>query len=798
MEADSTQIDDPYPSINQNRLRVIDIRPWYDKFAEKGIGYGPSFSGLSDLQAYPGENLAIANVDLKPTSNSPQSGESVYPVHPATLDTCLQLALIACHAGQVERFKKAFVPIRIHDMSIWVPQQREEEMSLGHGVATGDLRGLRGAYARTRLFSISGASILDVREIRCVAYDGSGDGLSGIASLPRDPYTRLIWKPDIKSLNSKQARNLFPPTKSLTQVAPIFKNIDRLATFIIVQVAMVQQPALRAGQPGYVSRFLTWLRLRYESAETTRNLPFSAEALAASASRRSEVIEDISSHMSDVVEVRLIKSIYDSLLAMVSNQTSGLQVASQDSLFSNLYESGIGVKAAYVQMLKLLDLLVHKSPNMRILEIGGGTGGATRLVLKALHGDTNHKSYQDYTFTDISASILCSAEVEFSACKGMVYKILDIEKQPSEQGCHPSYDLIIASNVLHATTLAKSVQNARKLLKPGGTMLLVEQIRDVVGTEILLGAIPDYWIGTDVDPFRSPFVDKDRWNKVLSNNGFSGIDIILDDYAAPLSMTSVILTTAVEPNVSPLIRSSPRHRVYIVHQEHPPRFASTLANQLQHNNFDPLLVSFTESHVPERSRIICLIDLDGNTLDNPGHGGLDAIKGLVCNASSLIWISAGGLIQASDPKSAIMVGLLRVIATEMPTSRFISMDFEPGFDKSSIELAQAIVEKQLLIEQPTQNTASENEYGFSNGLLHVSRLVPDRHLNRRFKSDENINAAEELLPLQSQGPIGAAFGHPGLLSSLYFRADSSFNEPLKDDCVEIKTLAIGLNMKASL
>jgi hypothetical protein len=41
----------------------------------------------------------------------------------------------------------------------------------------------------------------------------------------------------------------------------------------------------------------------------------------------------------------------------------------------------------------------------------------------------------------------------------------------------------------------------------------------------------------------------------------------------------------------------------------------------------------------------------------------------------------------------------------------------------------------------------------------------------------------------------ADFETPGLLSSLYFKKDSTFLAPLDDDFIEVKTSAIGLNWK---
>lgn len=50
----------------------------------------------------------------------------------------------------------------------------------------------------------------------------------------------------------------------------------------------------------------------------------------------------------------------------------------------------------------------------------------------------------------------------------------------------------------------------------------------------------------------------------------------------------------------------------------------------------------------------------------------------------------------------------------------------------------------------------------------------------------------------SLGPVRARYSQPGVLSSLYFSSDVDFDGELGDEWVEIKTEAIGLNMKVRI
>lgn len=56
--------------------------------------------------------------------------------------------------------------------------------------------------------------------------------------------------------------------------------------------------------------------------------------------------------------------------------------------------------------------------------------------------------YSTYTFTDLSAEFMVSAKRKFEGEAAMEYNILDISRDPEEQGFSPgSFDLVIASNV---------------------------------------------------------------------------------------------------------------------------------------------------------------------------------------------------------------------------------------------------------------------------------------------------------------------------------------------------------------
>lgn len=58
--------------------RFPDVAAWYKKFADIGLGYGPTFQPLSRLRTDPTQNLAEAEVALNTTNGIIEGGESSY------------------------------------------------------------------------------------------------------------------------------------------------------------------------------------------------------------------------------------------------------------------------------------------------------------------------------------------------------------------------------------------------------------------------------------------------------------------------------------------------------------------------------------------------------------------------------------------------------------------------------------------------------------------------------------------------------------------------------------------------
>lgn len=168
-----------------------------------------------------------------------------------------------------------------------------------------------------------------------------------------------------------------------------------------------------------------------------------------------------------------------------------------------------------------------------IIEIGSGVGATTEHVLSTL---SKENLCRHYTYTDISKAFLrYGAECFEKDYSFLSFSTLDINKNPSEQGIENKYDIVVATNVIHATkNILDTLSHVKCLLKPNGILILNEGVEKKDFSTFAYGLADGWWAFTD-DEWRisgSPFVNFPNWKKALTRSGFKKV-VSLNELITP-------------------------------------------------------------------------------------------------------------------------------------------------------------------------------------------------------------------------------------------------------------------------
>lgn len=171
-------------------------------------------------------------------------------------------------------------------------------------------------------------------------------------------------------------------------------------------------------------------------------------------------------------------------------------------------------------------LQLEPRARLRILEIGAGTGGTSAAVFRALK--PHRASVEEYCYTDLSKAFFFHAQEHYLPENPyLVCRRLDIEKPIEAQGIEAgSYDLVIATNVLHATrNIRETLRNCKAAMRAGGFIMLNEMSHKSLSTHLTFAMLDGWWLFQDPE-LRipgCPGLYPEGWQRALKAEGFCNV-----------------------------------------------------------------------------------------------------------------------------------------------------------------------------------------------------------------------------------------------------------------------------------
>ena len=539
----------PRVDVNALRARLLDRfdhERYYHELAIRGYQFGPSFRHIQHMWRARGEALTRIEASESTVTND-------YEFHPVLLDACFQAFLGTRVAADARPEDDLLLPESVQRIRLYA--ERPPTRLWAHARLTaGDATSLLADIAVYDDEGLRVADILSFRAVRAEPKRAVGD--------LDDCWYRLEWEPHRLRGSNVEAPCAFPSSAEIVAAAgaPVSRLVDRhalaryhrdyvprarAAVGQLIHNALVELGwTPRVGDAVELTTLVRALGIVPEHHRVTRSLLRDLEKqgwLRAAGDDVWEVARPprladgeamlqalAADHPHAAAEVEVLRRVAPELATVLTGDADPMALifpGGSSALLERYYAEAL----AYPAHLELMGIAAAKAVGalptrraLRVLEVGAGTGALTRVLLPLLPADRT-----EYLFTDIGATFLAAARARFAEFPWVEYQAFDLEQDPAGQGIVPGgFDVVVASDVIHATSdVRKTLSHLRTCLADGGMLLLLELItRDFGRDNVLFGLLKGWWRVTDtaLRP-HSPLLDRQQWERILAECGFGDV-----------------------------------------------------------------------------------------------------------------------------------------------------------------------------------------------------------------------------------------------------------------------------------
>ncbi|KAJ8123759.1 hypothetical protein ONZ43_g364 [Nemania bipapillata] len=725
-----------------------DVEPayWYKAMRSVGLNYGPQFQGLGRISTHLLHNVAVADLRLDAVSEPELQDGAVYYIHPATSDACMQLLSAAAARGQARSFHRKAVPTYIGEAYFKSPQGAVTVEAAADALPNATIVGTCIGVDATQ------DVVIQLKDVKLTPLDdGENPGEDTHAG------GRLLWKPDI---DFQDASQLLHSHKEVREAYFRLQKLVLLCCICARDELRSKEMPIADTQPHLV-KYQEWISEQVAQAEK-QGYPLLDEAEVYELLQLSpeERPDRIAHYLELVLETeyatigRVVCRVHESLAGILSGDIDGLEILRQDDALGQIYS--LGNQWDYGPWLRLLS---HRTPHLRVLEIGAGTGATTDVVLRGLD------SFYSYAYTDVSAGFFPAAKERFGQFgPRMQFRTLDISADPLAQGFEPnSFDLIVAANVLHVTPkIGETLANVRKLLRPDGRLLLQEMYMTVKWLNFIMGLLPGWWLGEEDGRGQEPYVSPERWAEELLAAGFSSPEAsIFDDEVPFQANVTMVASPKIEWEADPV--------VYLLSGQPDGEVAMSVSASLRNLGLE--IQNIGPSEKPQ-GFVLSILDLEGKSfLGDITPETYARFKDFFC----------------SDPQYSAILGLLRVVRNETGAS-LCTLELDDTTSPKSWQAVLHVYQKirQMRSVERDEMADPDCEFAYSGGTVYLPRF-------RWISVNDELAAPREEQHTYKRLEIGKR----GSLKSLRWVERPLLNN-LTGEEVYVDIRAVGMNFKDTL
>ncbi|KAK7981308.1 hypothetical protein PG988_003546 [Apiospora saccharicola] len=716
--------------LSSSNMAPVETDRFYDSLSKLGYGYYDSFRAMSSLKRRFNQSSVL--VDSYPYSTTEST---VYLVHPTWLDVSFQASMLAFSAPGDERLWSLHVPTSIRSIRI------NPEVCSSLPLSKKKLH-VTSSLANTDDFAAS---------IDIFTNDDESLAMVQVEDLEIKPFAPATGADDRRLFSYTKIAHAAPEGSSIPQGAKPTAEQAELAVlcervslhYLRKWKAEITDEDWAKGQPHHAG-LREYMIHMLSLVEQGRHPTMKKEWL----NDTPESVQALTGQV-DSVDITLLCAVGENIPAAVRGDTTILEHMLPNNLLDDFYKQGLGFAIYNTFLARMLEQFVHRYPHARILEIGAGTGGATKSVLEKI----GHKM-SSYTYTDISVGFFEKAAELFKEYSDkMVFKTLDVEKGPATQGYElHSYDVVIASNVLHATSsMQKTLEHTRQLLKPGGYLFLLE-ITDngAVRFSNIMGGLSGWWMGIADGRKYAPTITPSEWHNALRKAGFGGVDAItpeIDTVAWPLS---IMAAQAVDDSINflrkPLARTASKtaKKVFIDNlvilggtSLEGARLVEEVSEVLDRfcgevTVLENLPTSAEAEEIGSMSTFINLVDIDSPIFKDMTSEKMDGLNRMYELAKNILWVTVNS--QLGEPYHMASITFSRAIHHEYNHVNMNHLDV-PALDD---HVAKAIAEH-LLRSIAVDEWNGQGGYSKQRGTFLWSK-EPECYLDKNQLKNARLNS----------------------------------------------------------
>ncbi|KAI1170512.1 polyketide synthase PksD [Nemania sp. FL0916] len=763
-------------------LKPVSRHDFYQWLQDHQLRYGPTFSLVDDI-CWNGNNFSIARI-TPPSCTSPFQGVIT---HPAVLDACCQVCFAAPSDGTSASLPTT-VPHKLENVWIsatgWQTAQEIQVFANSHRKRI--LPGVEGSFI---VLAEDGSPLCHFKRIELLPISGQ--------ERENDEGGELChfidWQPDLSLLDGRQLQDYCRAVSvDIDESTAVAYCTELETTMLAVLQHNMQQ--LRETDwltaPPHMKKYVTWVERQLH--EKGHGQDIDNEEMEA----KLDALEKLRPSW------RMLTQIARDIVSIVHDQTDAIELLFATNLAQDFYDEFF--RPTYNSQLKAyLQLAAHKTPTLKVLEVGAGTGGLTNYILSTfqeIESSTGGIAFSEYTYTDVSPAFFEKAQDRFSEHKSrMVFRTLDLDQDIGAQGFRSgTYDIVVAGSVLHATrNIAATIRNLHAVLKPGGHLLFHETTAaDPFVMGYAFGILPGWWCSEEESRFWGPTITDAEWDAVLQENGYSGNDLVIRDYRDDVAhYASIICSTAREP-----VQESEAMKTIIVvndDNEHQMGVAIHLASELVlAGRPEPAIQSLTQfrgTDMAAAHSTIVLADIGQSLLAEMTEDTFTELKIMIQRSDNLLWVTFSEISEDWNttlyPYSGLKDGLLRTLRQEFGNKQITTLSIEDNIH----DIIHSVKVIAKIFSNILTETCSGVEYIVRDGRILTGRLSQAVDLNNDLNSA--INASLRTEPLAAGPALKLDIGVRGFLETLHFTEDHDHGIPLGPLEVEIEAQAWSINFR---